>query len=230
MINIFSTISETIFPRYCYGCKTVMINSEEVLCANCFIELSRTFNVFEENNDLSNKVSIYFPVKNSVAFIHYYKDSLASRFIHKFKYDNDIIIGKFLTHLLCKQLEKQNWIKDIDLIVPLPLHWRRKINRGYNQAEIISREIGKEFNIEVRTNLVRRVRYNKSQTTKTKEERWKNVENIFELRNEDKLEGKHILIVDDIVTTGASLNSCIKTLSKTKDIKISVLVLASTEK
>lgn len=229
MINIFSSLIEALLPRYCYGCDDVLVFGEKVLCTDCLLEINHTFNFLDQNNDLANRVSIYYPVKNANAFIYYDRHSLASRLIHKFKYNDELIIGKFLTNLFCQQLKEKDWIKKIDFILPLPLHWRRKLHRGYNQSEIISREIGKNFDIKVKTNCIKRIHYNKSQTKMTKEKRWENVENIFAVRNTKQLEGKHILLVDDISTTGASLNSCIKALSRIKDINISVLVLASTE-
>ena len=230
MINIFSSLIEALLPRYCYGCDNVLVSGEKILCTDCLLEISHTFNFLDKNNDLANKVSIYYPVKNASAFIFYDTDSVARRLIHRFKYADDLIVGKFLTKLFCQQLKEKDWIKEIDFILPLPLHWRRKLHRGYNQSEIISREIGKNFDIKVKTNCLKRIRYNQSQTKMTKEKRWENVKDIFEVRNTKQLEGKHILLVDDIATTGASLNFCIKALSKIKNINISVLVIASAEK
>lgn len=228
MFKFISPLLDILFPRYCYGCKDILVCGERVLCSNCFVELSRTMNHFNANNDLANKISIHFPIKNAVAFLNYDTQSILSNLIHKFKYSDDIIIGKYLTNVFCNELKDLVWIKEIDYVIPLPLHWIRKTTRGYNQAEIISKEIAKYFNLKLRTDCVKRVKYNKSQTKLNKEDRWKNVENIFALRKPSLLEGKHILLVDDLVTTGASLNSCIKTLSKVKDIKISVLVIGQT--
>lgn len=230
MINIFSSLFEALLPRYCYGCKDVLVSGEDVLCTKCLLELTHTFNFLDENNDLADRISINYPVKNAVAFLLYDRQSLESRLIHSFKYNDDLVIGKFLTKLFCTQLKQRDWINNIDYIIPLPLHWRRKLHRGYNQSEIISREIGKYFEIKVKTNCIKRVRYNKSQTKMTKEKRWENVKDIFAVKNTKQLEGKHILLVDDIATTGASLNFCIKALSTIKDINISVLVIASTQK
>lgn len=228
MINIFSIIIETIFPHYCYGCNDILVNYETVLCTKCFMELNKSYSIYNPNNDLSNRVSIYFPVKNAVSLLNYDKNCLASNLIHKFKYKEDIIIGKYLTKILCHELKDQEWIKEIDYIIPLPLHWKRKLKRGFNQSEVIAKTVSKNFSIEMKTNCIRRIRNNKSQTSMSKTERWTNVENIFKLKNSTILEGKHILLVDDLVTTGASLNSCIKTLSKVKDINISVLVIGQT--
>lgn len=228
MINIFSIITETIFPHYCYGCHDIMVNYEKVLCSKCFVELNRSYSIYDSNNDLSNRVSIYFPVKNAVSLLNYNKECLASNLIHSFKYREDIIIGKYLTKILCNELKEKEWINEIDYIIPLPLHWIRTLKRGFNQSEVIAKTVSKYFSIEMKTNCIRRIRNNKSQTSMSKLQRWSNVENIFKLKNSAILEGKHILLVDDLVTTGASLNSCIKTLSKVKDIKISVLVLGQT--
>ena len=229
MINIFSSLVEALLPRYCYGCKGILVSGEKILCSKCLLEISHTYNFLDKNNDLANRVSIYYPINNATAFIYFNSHSLTSSLIHKFKYNEDLIVGKYLTNLFCHQLKEKEWIKEIDFILPLPLHWRRKIHRGYNQSEIISKEIGKYFNIKVKTNCIKRIRYNQSQTKMTKEKRWDNVKDIFEVKNTKQLEGKHILLVDDIATTGASLNYCIKALSTIKDINISVLVLASTE-
>lgn len=228
MINIFSIILETLFPHYCYGCNDILVNCEKVLCTKCYLELNRSYCIYDSNNELSNRVSIYFPVKNAVSLLNYDKNCLASNLIHDFKYKEDIIIGKYLTKILCNELKDKEWIKEIDYIIPLPLHWLRTLKRGYNQSEIIAKTVSKYFSIEMKTNCVKRIKNNKSQTSMSKTERWTNVENIFKIKNSNLLEGKHVLLVDDLVTTGASINSCIKTLSKIKDIKISVLVLGQT--
>lgn len=229
MINLFSIIDETFFPRYCYGCGDILVSSEKILCTKCLFELSKSYSINNPESDLVNKLSLYFPVNHAVSLLNYEKECLASNLLHRFKYNEETIIGKFVTNLICKELNEVAWIKDIDYIIPLPLHWRRKIRRGFNQSAVIGKTLSKHFKIKLKTNCVKRIKNNKSQTSMKKEERWNNVENIFKLRKASLLEGKHILLVDDLVTTGASLNSCIKTLSKVKDIKISVLVLAQTK-
>ena len=229
MFRTLFSISSFLLPRYCCGCKKIMNNLEDVICADCLCELGQCYNVFEDKGELRKKISIYYPIKNSGAFILYKKQSIASKLIHKFKYDDDIVIGKYLMELFCNDIKKLDWINDIDLIVPLPLHWRRTWHRGYNQSEVLAREVGKIFNIRVETKAVKRIKFTKSQVRRTAQERWENVENIFKLCDQKRLEGKHILIVDDIVTTGASINSCVREISKVKGIEISVIALGLAE-
>lgn len=228
MINIFSVMIHTLLPRYCYGCEDVLVEAEEVICLDCLLELNKTHNLHETESELTKKVSFSFNVENAVSFIYFDSDSIARKLIHRFKYEEDIIIGKYLTRLFCQDLKQKDWIKDIDYIIPLPLHWLKKVKRGYNQSEIISNIIGKEFDIRVKTNYLKRIKYTQSQTKKSREKRWDNVKGIFRVINQDKLKNKHILLVDDIVTTGSSIYSCINELSKIEGIKISVLTLAST--
>ncbi|MBP6429714.1 MAG: ComF family protein [Bacteroidales bacterium] len=229
MFRTLFSVSNFLLPRYCCGCKKIMNNFEDVICAECLCELGRSWSVFEDKDDLRKRTSIYYPIKNSGAFIIYAKDSKASSLIAKFKYGDDVIIGKYLMKSFSYEVRKLDWINDIDLIIPLPLHWRKTWSRGYNQSEVIANEIGKIFNIRVETKAIKRVKHNKSQVRKSPRERWSNVENIFKLCDHKKLEGKHVLIVDDIVTTGASINSCVKEISKVKDIEISVIALGVTE-
>lgn len=212
-------------PRYCFGCKKIMNNLEDVICADCLCQLGQCYNTLENEGYLKKKLSIYYPIENSASFIFYQKNTISSILLHRFKYDNDVIIGKYLTGLFSLEISKLDWIKDIDLIIPLPLHWKKTWIRGYNQSEIIGREISNTFSIELETRAIRRIKYNKSQVRKSRQDRWKNVENIFKLTKEEKLRNKHILIVDDIITTGASINSCVKAVSKVEGIRISVIAL-----
>jgi ComF family protein len=203
-----------------------MVRNEEVLCLNCLLNLSKTLNIYDRDNELVDKVSIYFPIKNAYSFLNYQNGSLSRGLIHQFKYKENINIGKYLTSLFIKQIEKTIWIEEIDIIIPVPLHWARLFKRGYNQSEIIARQIGKYFNIPVRTNILKRKKYNPTQLYKNKERRWENVKNIFLIKKIEEIKGKHILLIDDIITTGATMNACIKTMSQIENIKISVLCLA----
>ncbi|MCK9163733.1 MAG: phosphoribosyltransferase family protein [Bacteroidales bacterium] len=207
-----------------------MNDQEDVICIECLCELGQCYNVFEDKANLRKRISIYYPVKNCGAFIFYQKNTISSKLIHKFKYNDDVVIGKYLMEIFSYEVSKLDWINDIDLIIPLPLHWKKTWKRGYNQSEVMSNEIGRIFNIKVETKAIKRIKHNKSQVKKNAQDRWENVKNIFKLCDEKKLEGKHVLIVDDIITTGASINSCVKEISKVKDIEISVIALGSAEK
>jgi ComF family protein len=166
------------------------------------------------------------PVFRATAYCYFRKEGITQHIIHLLKYKNNQQIGIVLGELLGAQLSQNQDFNSVDFLIPLPLHKKRKKTRGYNQSEIICKGIANVMPKQILTNAIKRVIYTSTQTKKSIYSRYENLACAFELNQTDNLEGKHLLLVDDVLTTGSSLSSAIEVLMKIKNIKISVACIA----
>lgn len=151
--------------------------------------------------------------------------------MHQLKYRNKPLVGQRLGKTLgLKLIEEGSLFSSIDMIVPVPLHWKKEQQRGYNQALQIALGIQQATQWKVEENNLVRIKENISQTKRTKYERWENVSEIFEVKNQEAIQHKHILLVDDVITTGATLEACVHALKKVEGVKVSVASLATVER
>jgi ComF family protein len=183
---------------------------------------------FEKTRDnyTSNLFTGRLYIEKGCSWLFFEKESLTQKLIHQLKYRNNQALGEFLGYTMGKQLAECNWFNDIDVLVPLPLN-KRKLNlRGYNQSEVICRGLSDATGLPIEEVAVMRTVYTQTQTRKSRIQRWLNVAEVFDLNESKHLEGKHALLVDDVVTTGATLDACGQVLLKVKGLKLSVLTLA----
>ncbi len=178
------------------------------------------------NNDTAQLLWGRVPFEKATSFLYFRKGSMAQTLMHQFKYKGKKDIGIQLGRYFGQQLAEADWTIDIDFLVPVPLHWKKQKTRGFNQSEIIARGMEKATGIPVNTNLVKRMIENPSQTTKSRLERWENVEHIFEVKANLSMKGKHVVLVDDVITTGATLEACANKLIQSQGAKISFATLA----
>ena len=169
-------------------------------------------------------------LEGATALLFYSKGGTVQKMMHDFKYRGNRGVGIFLGQELGRELKKLQPYCSADMIIPVPLHPRKKRKRGFNQAEIFADGISEVMKIPVKTNILKRSSYSKTQTRKSRFLRWKNVEQIFVIKDSEAIDNKHILLVDDVITTGATLESCCIQLSKAENIQISILSAAFTKK
>lgn len=191
----------------------------------CMMELPRT----GFHNDAENLVAQMFwgrvAVEHATAFMYFYGDSRYRQILHELKYRGQYHIGIEMGKMFGRELKSTPFDK-VDLVHPVPLHRRKKRKRGYNQSALIARGISEAMGKPVAENLIRRMIYTGSQTTRSRYERWENVEGIFAAKDPDKLKGKHILLVDDVITTGSTLEACTSALLALEGVSVSVAALA----
>jgi len=200
---------------------------EQVLCLKCRAALPRTdFHKLPQNPVLA-KFKGRLPVRQACSFLYFTKDGRTQRLLHQFKYHGRKDVGKFLSRLFAEDLRQRHWLQDIDMIVPLPIHAKKQKIRGYNQAEVITTELAQVSGLPVADNgsLVK-ISHTVSQTRKSHLERLRNVQDVFQLRDGHGFRGKHLLLVDDVLTTGATLEACALELLKAKPASISLATLA----
>lgn len=228
MGKLLETMLDFFLPRICPCCKAKLSPSEDCVCNSCLKKINPA-----ESKLLRLEFEKDFKIKGYVsdftsAFI-FEKDKELQTLIHSLKYEKKFLVGKHLGMLLAEMRAATISEWQIDYIIPVPLHRLKIAERGYNQSYYISKGIGRKFNIPVINNLVRRIKYTQSQTKLTREERENNLSGAFRVHAADKIKSKNILIVDDVITTGATTNECARILISAGTGKIFAASVALTE-
>jgi len=214
------------YPDVCAACGQRLVNQEKVICTRCLVDLPRTNFYNQKDNPVSQLFWGRVNIQNATALFRFQKGSRFQDLLHLLKYKGRQDVGVELGRQLGYELKKSELFNMAEVVIPVPLHPKREKKRGYNQAECIANGIAESMGIEVQTmNLVRNVE-TQTQTKKTRIERWKNVDSIFELIQPEKLQKKQTLLVDDVVTTGATLEACSQALLKAEGVKINIATLA----
>ena len=203
-----------------------MSPGEEVLCVRCQADLPRVRTVSFEENDIARIFWGLVPIEKGISFFHYTPHSPHSRILFELKYHNHPEVGKTMGRMMAEELKATNFFNGIDLIVPIPLSRKKERQRGYNQSDWIAWGISEATGIPTDTTSVVRTKSNPSQTTLDHRQRRENVRDIFAVRHPGNSEGRHILLVDDVITTGATMLSCAEAIARACRVRFSVLSLA----
>ncbi len=203
-----------------------MSPGEEVLCVRCLAGLPRVRAVSFEDNDIARMFWGLVPVERGISFFHYTRHSPYSRILSELKYHNHPEVGKHMGRMMAEELKPTGFFDGIDLIVPVPLSREKQRKRGYNQSDWIARGVSEATGIPADTASVARTKSNPSQTTLDHRQRRENVRGIFAVRHRGNLEGRHVLLVDDVITTGSTMLSCAEAIARACRVRISVLSLA----
>ena len=226
--RIINSFSHLFFPHVCVGCGSDLLNYDQLLCMHCLHDLPFTnFHLFE-NNPVEKVFWGRTDIVSASSLLYFTKDSSLQNAMHQFKYKSKKEIGFYFGRMMGKSLMESNRFKNIDAIIPLPLFISKEKKRGYNQSTILSEGISDVIGEKVFTNVVIRSLATETQTKKNRIDRWINIEGKFELKNEEILQNKHVLLVDDIITTGATLEACAAILQNINNIQISIATLAYT--
>lgn len=226
--GVVMDVMSLLMPRTCLVCGRVLLEDEDCVCSACRYNIPLTG--FSQSKD--NPVKLLFdnelPVEAATAMFWFVRETEWQRIIHKFKYAGRWFFAQKMGEWLGEELRNSGDFDDVDMIVPVPLHLRRRLKRGYNQSEQLAIGISRRMGVECDFRSVCRRSYNESQTTKSRVERWGNVARIFEVRRAERLRGRHILLVDDVLTTGATISSCAIEIIKAceGDVRISIASLA----
>lgn len=227
--SVFTDFLELFFPETCEVCGESLRYSEKIICTNCLSDIPRVYIHNKEHNPLEDLLWGQIPYTKATSFFNYTKKNPYAVLLHNLKYKNQQNIGVFLGEMFAVELQNSGFLEGIDAIVPVPLHKKREHKRGYNQSSAIAKGIANISKIEVLENIVIRKINTKTQTTKSKEERKQNVANIFEVTNQEILKDKHVLLLDDVITTGATCISCAEAILEQgfiKNISIASIGLA----
>lgn len=224
---IFSFIS-VLFPNLCEVCDTTLVRGEKVMCTHCLLEMPRIKDCGTEPNSVERKCFVSGCCVRGTALFKYFRNDRYSEIVRQFKYHGRKKLAEDMGKILALEKAGTGFFEGIDYLVPVPMHYWKKFGRGYNQAEEICRGIRSVTSIPLAFNLYAK-KGHKTQTHKSAEERLKNTENIFDVKNPKELADKHIALVDDVITTGSTMQHCAMILrDSVPGIKISFIAVAST--
>ncbi len=226
LYDLWDDFISLLFPRLCYACGDHLLRNENLICTGCHVAIPRTMYHIEPDNPVSRLFWGRCVIEKAAAFSLYNKGSRIRNLIHNMKYKGIGEIGFELGRIYGLSLKSSGFLSDIDIIIPVPLHPSKKRTRGFNQSEVISEGIAAASGLPVIADSLVRSSSSATQTKRSRYERWVNVEGIFRLTDPEAVSGRHILLVDDVITTGSTIESCINELIKVTGVRVSVVAMA----
>jgi ComF family protein len=217
------------FPKYCAGCEESLVKGEDLICSRCLLEMPRSEYHLNIENPFYNKLKGRLPIKFVMSLFKFVKAGRVQQVLHALKYKNRPEIGRMLGNIYGRDLLTTGYDRQFDLIIPVPLHPRRKERRGYNQSQEFGIGIGEQLKIECTEDFLRRSRMTETQTKRTRLKRWENVREVFEVFYPENIYGKRIMLVDDVVTTGATLEAAGRMLVDAGCKELSIVCIAATQ-
>lgn len=224
--KLITVLGELFFPPVCVSCGTHLFKNEMEICRMCIRRLPHTF--FEKKPYDNAATALMWgrcKIESAYSLFFFRKGERVQQLLHDIKYRGNKKLGTELGRRIGKTVLKSA-VDAFDAIIPIPLHPKKRRKRGFNQAEAIADGVGEVIRIPVNTYHVYRNTHTSTQTKKGRFERWENVEDIFSVRDKDALKNKHILLIDDVITTGSTLEACINQMTKIDGLKISVATIA----
>lgn len=218
------------YPNCCAGCNTPLFTHENAVCTGCIESLPFT----EFLNDPENEVEKIFwgrvPVVSAGSLLFFVKGGILQNILHQLKYKENTAAGEELGRLSGEAILKSDRFNAVDCIIPIPLHKKKLKKRGYNQCSFIGEKIAAVLDAEYNDYSLVKVTHNESQTRKSKYRRWLNVKTIFQIADPEAIKDKHVLLIDDVVTTGSTLESAAQTLLTVEGVRVSIFTVAFTKK
>lgn len=224
--SFINSIIGLFYPSVCAACGNALFRWENLVCTRCRSQLPKTGYELNEDNPLARIFYGKVRLKAVTACFFFSKEGKVQHLIHELKYKGNKEAGMFLGQELGKTIKEAPLYQGIDYLIPVPLHPKKEKQRGYNQSLMIAQGISEVTDIQIGDGFLVRSVNTSTQTHKNKEERWQNVKDIFELRHSERLEGKYVLLIDDVLTTGATLEACAMKLSSISGITISCATAA----
>lgn len=226
---MFQSFLDLIFPRICAGCQQPLQLNEEHLCTDCRFDLPKTNSHLEPDRKLINKFAGKVNLEHSLAYLKFVKGGKVQKIMHEIKYKDNQELGEMIGRMYGSELREKGFSEQFDLILPVPLHKKRLIVRGYNQSDSLAKGLAESLRIEWRNDILKRGIETESQIAKSRLERYKNMQDVFFVENFEGLKDKRIVIVDDTLTTGSTLESCVLALNGAGAKNISIIAMATTE-
>jgi ComF family protein len=214
------------FPNLCLGCGRPLLRGEETICSICHFHLPKTYFHNDPDNPLNRVFWGRVNLEAVAAYLYFQKGSTVQHLLHQLKYKDKQEIGARLGKWFGAELAQADIFRDTELVIPVPLHPRKLRKRGYNQSQVFAEGIVSVMKTKLETRCLYRKVNSDTQTRKTRFDRWENVENIFAVNHPDRITGRHILLVDDVLTTGATLEACAMALLEVPGVKVSVATIA----
>lgn len=215
-----------IFPELCQACAKSLYRNEEIICADCLYNLPFTNFHLHQDNAVAQSFWGRVPIETASALLYFSKGNRVQNLLHQLKYKNRPEVGVYLGKLAAKSLLQNSVFATADMIMPVPLHQQKQLKRGYNQSLCIAEGLSQKIRIPVENQNLIKTTSTESQTKKSRISRYENMMEVFWVKKPQQLTGKHILLVDDIITTGATLEACCNVLLQIPGVKISIATIA----
>jgi len=226
LLRYLDNMSCLFYPRLCLACEWKDIPPRQILCIQCDAKLPRTDFHLQKEDEFTQRLLGRIHLETATALYFFEKESKTQALIHNLKYKGKQKIGVILGQVLGGLLKKSPYYQDIDLIIPIPLHRRKEIERGFNQSDVFAHGLSEAMGIPWKRDILIRTEYGSSQTKKSRRERFENVIQAFQVLHPEKIRGKHILLVDDVLTTGATLEAGAVKILEVADTKVSLATIA----
>ncbi len=223
---MFKSLLHLFFPPTCTGCKTILIANENVICTSCRHEMPLTQHHLNSENDAYKKFYGRIPVEHVSALVYFHKKGIVQELIHSLKYRGQEAIGTVFGEWYAEELKNIPVLSTLDTIIPVPLHPKKLRERGYNQVTEFGNALAKSLQIPISNSILFRHVYSKTQSQKNRLGRTEGIDTIFDVSFDEKDHNKHFLLIDDVITTGATLEVCAKALLKIPGTKISIVCMA----
>lgn len=225
----FSAILQVLFPTTCACCGDVLVRGERQVCIKCLANMSATNFSTMYDNPVERRLVGRIPLVNATAIYYFHNGNAVRNAVHAMKFHGNAELCLMMGRQMGLSLLGSGRFDDIDLLVPVPLHWLRRFKRGYNQSELLCKGIAEVMHLPVCAGAVLRHRYTRQQSLQSGMHREKNVEGAFKVRKPGMLAGKHILLVDDVLTTGATIVACADAITTVHGVRISVATFCTAE-
>ncbi|TZF80923.1 ComF family protein [Pedobacter sp. BS3] len=228
VFNYLNDFFALFYPQLCASCNTNLYNNETVICTSCRYRLPYTQFHSDPDNRTARQLAGRFPFEAAASFLYFHKGSRVQNLIHQLKYNSNTDVGTTLGEMYGQVLRSAEKFSTADIIVPVPLHPAKLKKRGYNQSEYFARGLASAMEISHANALMRLVN-TQSQTRKSRYVRYENMKDIFSVRSPDILENKHVLLVDDVLTSGATVEACALKILEITGTRISIATIAFTD-
>lgn len=219
-------LARLFYPHNCVGCGYELYDTRHLMCLKCLAGLPLTGFEKTPENYVARLFSGRLAFQKAASWLFFGKAGITQTLIHQLKYRGNIDLGEYIGRQMGTNLGKAGWFSDIDVLIPLPLNQKKLNIRGFNQSTVLCRGIQASTGIPVEEVAVMRTIFTETQTRKSRLQRWSNVQHVFDLQEAGHLQGRHALLVDDVITTGATMDACGQVLLKVPGLKLSLLSLA----
>ena len=224
--NILNDINSVLLPKLCFGCNTLLLRGEEHICTVCRNQLPLTEYTFNAENPVDRIFYGRINISKASAFLFFTDQGIVKNLIHYLKYKNQEQIGYFLGEWYGLTLKNNNYLRDIDYVIPVPLHPKKRRKRGYNQVSLFAKTVATHLNAQYLENVLIKTANTRTQTNKTRLLRWHNKQALYLLTDHKLLRNKKVLLLDDVITTGATMEACAIALSEAPGIEIYLASMA----
>jgi ComF family protein len=223
---MFKNFISLIYPEICLACHEALYNKEEFICIKCLFNLPKTNQHLQKQNEVSKLFWGRANIETGASCYYFNKGNKVQNLLHHLKYKGKADLGKHIGKIYGQELIESEFYQNIDLIIPIPLHKNKLKRRGFNQSDSFAEGLSNSMQVMWDSNILVRKLETSTQTNKTRFKRWENVDSIFEVKAGEQLTNKHILLVDDVVTTGSTLESAAQTLLQINGTKVSIASIA----